>query len=196
MGSAGTKVAPEITRKLGVLNLSIIASDCEDESPTPHEVWARPECPPSPKYDLLSTARETYLTSHSSSSSAYSSRLPRVLEESESFSHRETTALDASNTSSNASSASSSQAFLCRGQSEGPYNGHGYGKRVKQKKRRSLISMLLWPLKKVRDGYVSCMMSMEGAGDLSGIAQGATFATSSKYFDDLPLSKTDARNHG
>lgn len=196
MGSAGTQVAPEIANK----SLAFIASACGDKEQKPHQIWpCSPECPPSPKYDIICTAKERYPKGSSLSSSSCGNRLPRVLEESESFSAIETSALDTSNTTSNASFTSSTQSSLHRGPSERAFNGHGHGKRVKQKKawkRRSLISMLSWPLKKVRDGYVSCMMSMDGVGDLSGMAQGANFAASSKYFADLPLSKTDSQNYG
>ncbi|KAH7388001.1 hypothetical protein KP509_16G052800 [Ceratopteris richardii] len=41
---------------------------------------------------------------------------------------------------------------------------------------------LFRPLRKVRDRYVSCMMGLNGNGDMSSIAQGFNFGSSSRYF--------------
>lgn len=66
----------------------------------------------------------------------------------------------------------------------------------KPRKPRTLASTLLWPLLKIRNGYVGCMMGLEGTGDLTGMMQGGTYATTTRYFADVPLSKSDSRNFG
>lgn len=89
-------------------------------------------------------------------------------------------------------------ALFRRGMSEGGNLGAGgrVYRRPKSSKPRSLAHTLLWPFLKIRNGYVGCMMGLEGAGDLSGMAQGGTYATRARYFADIPLSKTDSRNFG
>ncbi|MCO5603776.1 hypothetical protein L7F22_057928 [Adiantum nelumboides] len=64
------------------------------------------------------------------------------------------------------------------------------------RKPKTLATTLLWPLVKIRNGYVGCMMGIEGAGDLTGMAQGGSYATTAQYFADVPLSKSDSRNYG
>ncbi|MCO5559654.1 hypothetical protein L7F22_013255 [Adiantum nelumboides] len=64
------------------------------------------------------------------------------------------------------------------------------------RKPKTLANTLLWPLVKIKNGYVGCMMGIEGAGDLTGMAQGGSYATTARYFADVPLSKSDSRNYG
>jgi hypothetical protein len=66
----------------------------------------------------------------------------------------------------------------------------------KKRKKASIVSLFVWPWKKIRDAYMSCMMSLDGAGDLSSLAHGATFAANTKYFADPPISKIDMLNYG
>lgn len=89
-------------------------------------------------------------------------------------------------------------ALFRRGMSEGGNLGAAgrVYRRPRSSKPRSLAHTLLWPFLKIRNGYVGCMMGLEGAGDLSGMAQGGTYATKARYFADVPLSKTDSRNFG
>lgn len=125
-------------------------------------------------------------------------RLSKVVEESESFSKREEvqvslTTLDFLQRAGLKSTeiAQKSIANPKRKSSELPKSTPR-----KASKDRSLISILLWPLKKLRDGYISCMMSIDGAGDFSCMVQGGHVVTPSRYFQGSPLSKTDAMNYG
>ncbi|MCO5576568.1 hypothetical protein L7F22_030380 [Adiantum nelumboides] len=210
MASPGVRVVPETSSSLmGRLNLSIIPNDCEDNSYGASSVEEKAEKSPSihgPLYCAMSkaahdhTPHNTNLISDSPSSflSSYKGKLPVVLEESQSLSNREGSSVfeGSSSTSSlsiASSSASSTDALFRRGDKH-RYKDKARGSWKHHRKRRdgkkvSFMSLLLWPLKKLRDGYMSCMMGLDGAGDLSGLAQGSTFATAAKHFGDVPVSK-------
>ncbi|KAI5061657.1 hypothetical protein GOP47_0024162 [Adiantum capillus-veneris] len=66
----------------------------------------------------------------------------------------------------------------------------------KPRRPKTLAKTLLWPLVKIRNGYVGCMMGLEGTGDLTAMAQGGSYASTARYFADVPLSKSDSRSYG
>lgn len=217
MASTATKIVPDsVSKAMGGLDISILSLECEERVYGAQYPASKAGHPQNLSYGALSSkavrapkecsmySLDVNSDSCSSSTSSRKGRLSMVLEESESVSHREgsSTSWDTSFTSSLSSSkstasstASSTRPLVRRNKRQKPRKPQKIVKR-RNDKETSFASMLLWPLKKVRDGYMSCIMGLDGTGDLSGLAQGATFATTTKFFADLPESKIDARNFG
>ncbi|KAI5067715.1 hypothetical protein GOP47_0018243 [Adiantum capillus-veneris] len=205
MASLGARIVPETSMKLmGGLNLTVTPEDCEESNYGAWSVDGKGEQPPSAygsfssavnKAESDQTSYNVDLISDSSSSAASwcKGKLSVLLEEGESLSHGEGSS--SSSLSIASSSASSSHAFFRRHKNKERESWKHHRQR-RDGNKESFMSVLLWPLKKLRDGYMSCMMGLDGAGDLSGLAQGSTFATSTKYFTSASISKTDMKNYG
>ncbi|KAH7388006.1 hypothetical protein KP509_16G053200 [Ceratopteris richardii] len=133
-------------------------------------------------FALISFKETTIDDSQSFRSSVQSLRakLPVVLEESESFSSRDGSSVGSASSTSlfsfARSSASSSRPFVRNDASTNKSIAKKGSKKPRQysnddsAKKLSVISLIFWPLRKLRDKYVSCMMGLDGNGDLSGLA--------------------------
>ena len=140
----------------------------------------------------------------------YKLPLPRVVEEISEYSSSSSSSHSSSTnniegdrtSSSNVSSTSNSFHRMVSKrksiQEKCPTKKEKEKEKEKEKKKvgSAIVSMFVWSWRKLRDGYVSCMMSMDGRGDLSSLVHGATFATHTKYFADPPTSKDDMLNYG
>ncbi|KAH7388008.1 hypothetical protein KP509_16G053300 [Ceratopteris richardii] len=182
------------------------SSEATRHGPPMEKIWSPAVLDPSALISFKETTIAVDSQSFRSSMSSFRTKLPVVLEESESFSSRDGSSVEgAFSTSSSSftwSSASSSRTFVRNGAStnnfvakKGSKKPRKYSKGDRAEKF-SLISSILWPLRRLRDRYVSCMMGLDGNGDLSGLAQGSNFGASSRYFGNLPISKVDPRTYG
>ncbi|KAH7388002.1 hypothetical protein KP509_16G052800 [Ceratopteris richardii] len=127
-----------------------------------------------------------------SSFSSFRTILPVVPEEDESISNRDGSSVwdvsSASPFSADGYMESSFRKLFLKGLSTTNFNlnrGSGKSRNITKgngSKRLSFMLALFRPLRKVRDRYVSCMMGLNGNGDMSSIAQGFNFGSSSRYF--------------
>ncbi|KAH7388004.1 hypothetical protein KP509_16G053000 [Ceratopteris richardii] len=201
----GFIVSPESSKeKVGGCRSSFLLGDvCQGEL---YRATSENTCPSGvPDTSSLNALKEDNRPpiSHSfrSSFSSFRSSLPVVLEESESTSSRDGPSVwDVSATSSfsfAASLASSSRLFFRKGVSTSisiSKKERSKARRLRKGKRTDkflFTYIVFWPLRKLRDGYVRCMMGLDGNGDLSSLAQGSNFGTSSRYFGELPISRVD-----
>lgn len=165
-------------------------------SPThdsPPRKAASPDFPSFPSRDPL--LRKAYRESPG--------RLSRVIEESESFAKREAILIappiadpfhyNSPDTPSTSSGEFTNGKPLSEVEKQSPVL-EGIAKKAIT--CMDLSALFLYPLKKIRDGYVNCMMSIEGAGDFTFMVQGGHSGSTGRYFAESPLSHTDSINYG